>query len=187
MLMVQRVEHWENDMKLSDIKRFTRNPNYAVNVSWRELIRAIEHYQRDLGLQLDPDFQRAHVWNHQQRISYVEFRLRGGLTGRDVYLNHPGWQSTFKGDFVLVDGKQRLMAVTMFLNNVLPIFGGYFYKDFEDELHSLEPDFVFHVNDLKTRYEVLTWYLEFNTGGVVHTEVELNRVRQLLELEKQHV
>jgi hypothetical protein len=40
------------------------------------------------------------------------------------------------------------------------------------------------VNDLKTREEVLQWYLDLNSGGVVHTEEELNRVREMLEKEK---
>jgi len=32
--------------------------------------------------------------------------------------------------------------------------------------------------------EVLQWYLDFNSGGVVHTEEELKKVRELLESEK---
>lgn len=39
------------------------------------------------------------------------------------------------------------------------------------------------VNELRTRAEVLRWYLQLNSGGVVHTEEELARVRALLEAE----
>jgi len=39
------------------------------------------------------------------------------------------------------------------------------------------------MNDLKTRAEVLQWYIEFNAGGTPHTEAEINRVRELLKKE----
>jgi len=37
------------------------------------------------------------------------------------------------------------------------------------------------VNNLKTRKEVLQWYIEFNSGGTVHTDAEIQRVKKLLE------
>jgi hypothetical protein len=39
------------------------------------------------------------------------------------------------------------------------------------------------VNELKTRREVLQWYLDLNAGGVVHTTKEIERVRELLAKE----
>jgi len=46
------------------------------------------------------------------------------------------------------------------------------------------PDFVFSMNTLRTKAEVLEWYLQLNSGGVVHTEAELKRVRKLLVRER---
>jgi hypothetical protein len=37
----------------------------------------------------------------------------------------------------------------------------------------VDMDFVFAVNDLPTRAAVLQWYLDLNTGGVVHTSHEI--------------
>ena len=42
-------------------------------------------------------------------------------------------------------------------------------------------DLLFNVNNLKTKKEVLKWYLEMNTGGTVHTKDELNKVKGMLE------
>ena len=47
----------------------------------------------------------------------------------------------------------------------------------------LDVDLLFNVNNLKTKAEVLVWYIEFNTGGTVHTEEEINKVKMLLENE----
>ena len=42
-----------------------------------------------------------------------------------------------------------------------------------------------HINDLKTKEEVLRWYLEMNAGGTPHSNEELGRVAAMLqELEK---
>ncbi len=171
-------------MKYRDIPQFTRQAGYAVDVSWDYLPEHIKHYQNDYKLDLDPDFQRPHVWDDTKRTRYVEYILRGGIYGRDVYLNCTGWDSDRIGACVLVDGKQRIEAVCRFLDNKLPIFGGHYRQDFEDRLRITGPSFKWHVNSLKTRAEVLSWYLDLNSGGVVHTEEELDRVRQLLEEEK---
>ena len=39
---------------------------------------------------------------------------------------------------------------------------------------------IFHVNDLKTKKEVLQWYIEMNTGGTPHSQEEILRVKNML-------
>jgi len=90
-----------------------------------------------------------------------------------------------QGQMVLVDGKQRLEAVRKFLRNELPVFK-HTIEEFEDKkimLRSSNANFIFKVNNLKTRKEVLQWYLDLNSGGVVHTSEEIEKVRRLLEQE----
>lgn len=169
--------------KISDIKKFTRIGNYQVNVGWDGLKDNLERYQQDHGLELCPDFQRGHVWSREQQIAYVEYKLRGGAGTDTIYLNCVGWMNEFEGPFVLVDGLQRITAALAFLDNEIPAFG-HKLKQYEDGwrlLHTV--DFIFNINNLKTRAEVLQWYIEMNGGGVVHSKEELDRVRSLLEKE----
>lgn len=164
-----------------EIPQMTRYPNYRVNVSWDHLESWLKQ-DSERGPNLDPDFQRAHVWTEDKQVRYVEFILRGGQSAKDLYFNHPGWMSSFEGDFVLVDGKQRLEAVRKFLRNELRVFGST-YDEFTDKMRLTGAEFVVHINDLKTRKEVLQWYLDMNSGGVVHTDDELQKVRDMLERE----
>ncbi len=70
------------------IPEFTRTANYAVDVEWRNLERQIQCAAEGVSsFDLNPDFQRGHVWNEAQQIAYVEFVLRGGQTGKNVYFN----------------------------------------------------------------------------------------------------
>jgi len=166
-------------MNYKDIQKYTSVGNYEVTVPLKYLKDKIDDWCNDLNLQLNPDFQRGHVWNEEQQTAYVEYLLRGGKNATTLYFNHPDWMNYFRGDFVLVDGLQRLTAILKFVNNELKVFGCYI--DEIEDLPLLAVDLRINVNNLKTRKEVLQWYIEFNSGGVVHTKEELDRVRKLLE------
>lgn len=167
-------------MKFSDIPKFTGESNYNVSIQIKYLDNTLNRYIKE-GLNLNPDFQRIHVWSKKKSIAYVEYILKGGMSGRDIYFNCPGWMTTFEGDFVIVDGKQRLNALMLFLQNKINIFG-YKLKEYVDKI-PLMNYLDFHINNLKTRREVLTWYIEMNSGGVTHSKKELDKVRNLLEEE----
>lgn len=164
------------------IPKLTSEGNYQVDVPWAMLDMHLEMYNVDM----DPDFQRGHVWTTAQRIAYVENRLRGENASRTLHFNNPNMNRRGKDmedRSVLVDGKQRLTSALMFIHDELPAFG-YLYSQFR---HMDRISFRFCINDLQTRTEVLKWYLELNTGGVVHTQEELDRVRGLLESEQRGV
>ena len=171
-------------MQYADIPKYTRSGSYEVTVSLTYLKDHMDLQNRSSRgpLDLNPDFQRAHVWTKKQQIHFVEHLLRGGRSGLIIYTNCVGWNKDYEGPYVVVDGKQRLTACLRFVENKLPVFGENLYRDFEDRI----PFFVgllWHVNDLKTRAEVLRWYLDLNTGGTIHTKKELDKVRALLAKE----
>lgn len=169
--------------KVSEIPKFIASGHYQVTVDWDCVEIWLERKQRQ-NLELNPDFQRGHVWTQDKQIKYVEFILRGGKSSRILYFNCPGWMADFRGPMQLVDGKQRLEAVRAFLRNEIPAFGS-LYNDWEPGIIArTDASFIFNVNDLSTRAEVLQWYLDLNSGGVVHTEDELQKVRDLLAMEK---
>ena len=168
-----------------DIPKFTTDGNYRVDVPWDHLemwIARQDNKGDDLaGLDMDPDYQREHVWTEEQQIAYVEFCLRGGRGSSEIRWNCSTWMKSFTTPVELVDGKQRLEAVRKFLRDELPAFGktGAQYSGVLDMLRGCS--FSFIVNDLQTRAEVLQWYLDINTGGTPHTDDEIARVRALLE------
>ncbi len=184
-------------MNFSDIPQMTKAPNYRVTVSWSELDRHLAHWaERDIAMDLDPDFQRAHVWNEEKQRRYVEYVLRGGSSSRELYFNCRGWMGSFDGPMLLVDGKQRLEAVRRFMRDELRVFPTFTLRDgWNVETHAghliseiggrlgYDCAFYFNVNDLKTRAQVLQWYIDLNDGGVAHTSEEIAKVRDLLAKE----
>ena len=172
-------------MKFSDIKQFIRSGSYEIDVSLHTLQRNLEAWENDYGLELNPDFQRGHVWTEEQQIAYVEFLLRGGVTAKVIYFNSPAFGGKRTGNLpdtiLCVDGLQRLTACLRFLNNEIKVFGHY-YNEFEGIPRTMQ-GLKFNVNCLQNRNEVLEWYIQFNEGGTVHTKEEIDRVKELLAAE----
>lgn len=169
--------------RYADIPQFTRDGNWQCDYRWDKGIEAIQEWVAQDNLQLNPDFQRLHVWTEAQQIAFIEFFMRGGKTGNVIYLNHPGWQRGYKGEFVLVDGKQRIEALRRFRDNEIPLFGS-FISEFTDKPTWTDCTLKINVNTLSTRAEVLQWYLDMNSGGTPHTAEEIEKARKLLEAER---
>ena len=178
-------------VRYSDIPQFISGGHYAVDVGMSYLEAWIKtHNENGQRVNIDPDFQRCHVWTMGQQIKFVEYLLKGGVSSRTLYWNHPTWMSVkvrqkidLPEELTLVDGKQRLQAVRLFLSNAIPAFGHY-RGEFEDTLSFLVGSLRMQVNNLNTRKELLQWYLDLNDGGVAHTPKEIAKVRKLLEAEE---
>lgn len=170
----------ENKLDFKTIKKFTGEAKYCAYTTLDSLVETIQRYEEKYALQLNPDFQRGHVWTEDQQIRFVEYFLRGGDV-QPIRFNHNDWMNFKRKDqeMVCVDGLQRLTALMKFMNNLLPVFGGYFKNDLENFTH-FNFDIKISINNLKDRKEVLNWYIELNEGGTVHTKEEIDRVKSLL-------
>jgi hypothetical protein len=175
--------------RFRDIEQLTEQGSYNVDIPLEFLEKQVKSYI-DTGLDLNPDFQRGHVWSQEQQMLFVEYLLRGGKEQSTIFLNHTkGRVGASQGEFVIVDGLQRLTACRLFLANKLPVFGslcvgspGLYFSEFTDSLLP-HMQLRFNINNLPTRKAVLQWYLEINSGATPHTNCELDRVRGLLAAE----
>lgn len=173
-------------MKIADIPQLI-HVNQATNCDFEEIKPLLKRFKESYGLNLDPDFQRPHVWDENTKVKFVEYILRGG-TVPPLRFNSPAFgghtqekHSDLNEDVVLVDGKQRLNAVLEFMDNKLEVFGGVFLNEFDNPLLLLRrAGLTYQVNKLQTKKELYRWYLEMNEGQIAHTNDELDRVRKML-------
>lgn len=161
--------------------------NYKVNFRIQDIPEQLKELKKSYGLETNPYFQRDLCWTIEQKQKYIEHLLRGGLTGRDFYVNFPDWMHSnntkelkTREVMVLVDGQQRLNAICEFVDDKFTVFDGYFYSDFQ-HIGMQESMINWHVNDLKDDNEILQWYIDLNETGVAHTKEELERVRKLIK------
>ena len=181
-------------ISLKDIRPYFGPADDQIGVSGRGLQRFLDDHAKDVGLDLDPDFQRGHVWTAENQRRYIEHLLRDGQHGRTIVWNSPTYaygdrrrkDSDLPPTLVIVDGKQRLTAVMKFIANEVEVFGGHRLTDFDEKsqhdlLIGTSPylRLNMHMHGLQYRRELLDLYLQLNEGAVAHAPEELDRVRAL--------
>lgn len=172
-------------MKYSNFQAIPQFPkaSYRTDVPFTYIREALEGYHcPEMGspLILNPDFQRGHVWTEAQQISFIEFILAGGETGKDIYFNCSSWNKGYGTPIYCVDGLQRLMAVTRFMNNEIPAYGT-LVKDYEGAMRMTHIRLSFNVLCIENKRDLLNLYVMFNSGGTVHKPEEIARVRKMIE------
>jgi hypothetical protein len=168
--------------KFRDIPQFP-HATYQVNMPWSYIEKWIADHTNTsiVNTDLNPPYQRGYVWTEEQKERYIEFRLQGGFSGRDIFWNCPGWPNfNIKGTLELVDGKQRVDAVLGFLHDKVKAFGKY-RSQYVDKLDTIRHDFIFHINSLVNEEDIVRWYLGLNRGGAIHTEKDLAPALEILK------
>ncbi len=142
------------------------------------------------SFELSPDFQRGtkDVWSDEQRVRYVESLLRYAAPTR-ILFNCPGWERGPRPEadipaytFWCVDGLQRLTAVLQFMQGRFNVFDGYSAESlkgspFDPRKYRLQVA----IFEFDMRADLLTHYIDLNSGGTPHPPAEIQRVRMLLE------
>lgn len=175
-------------MKFSDLLAPIQDGDYQVDVSLEFLTEYFNSLSEAYNVQLNPDFQRGHVWTKRQQQQYIKNFLRNTRTNRLVYFNCIDFSHYEPSelvdldpkDFLCVDGLQRLTALLAFRNNELDI-DGYFYRDFEDTPRIMVGRIHVNINTLRSKKELLEWYLLLNETGVPHSQAELARIKDMIQ------
>lgn len=180
----------QREEELARIIRPLPRATYTVEYGWSYLEQALENYGRDWGgCNIDPPFQRPHVWTREQQIAFVENVYRGVAPPQTLIWNHPYWdidppRCDLPNEMQLVDGKQRLTAVRAFMRGDFPVFGSETAKSLAGTTYDPKRvgyRFQIAVFTLASQRELYALYLTLNEGGTVHSKTELDRVRKLME------
>lgn len=162
--------------------------HYVIDVDISRLERTFTGYDYEYGFEYCPDFQRGHVWTREQQISYMEAFVRNtlGQSQRTIVLNCPLFGRNLKDPIgmsdkmVIVDGLQRATAIISYMKGEFTIFGGLKASDFDISAFSLRSKTVkVQVLNYHKKTDLLKYYILINSGGVVHSESEINRVKEM--------
>lgn len=173
-------------LDFNSIRKIKDSGSYNVNVPLERLSNYLEGLNEDFGLIMKPDFQRDLCWSEEQKTAYMEFVLRGGKTAKTFYFNSPAFgnytsPATDLGEEILcIDGLQRITTALEFLQDKVEVFGGYTYSQIENYPKNTV-HFEININNMKTKNEIVEWYIDYNSGGTVHSEEDLERAKKLLK------
>jgi len=148
----------------------------------------------DDGWDLNPDYQRQAVWTDGQASRFIGHLISEGpvpaifVQRYETDKNAPEGSEYWKLPVEVIDGQQRIRAVLRWVR-------GEIKAEMEDgqlvsyeDLNEIErrglPNMRIHYVDL-SREEILKFYIRLNRGGTIHTDEEIERVRELLAKETQ--
>lgn len=182
-----RPEHRALYARVRPLPRATYKVDIHISLM-EDFIAGQERDMAEMGgvFELEPDFQRGHVWTDEQRSRYIEALLRE-MAPTKILFNCPGWERDrgANGDIPMhtmqcIDGLQRLTAVRKFMAGEVRVFDGLVAGDLKGS--PFDPGryrLSISVFEFARRMDLLQFYLDLNSGGSVHSADEIARVRAL--------
>lgn len=171
---------------------------YEVDIQLMRLEAWVTDQDADLrpsggGVEMNPDFQRGHVWTTKQQVAFCEAFIRGDAPTKLLFNcpNFTGGYSLKNGDLSpnvvqCIDGLQRWTALTKLARGEIQVFGGLVATDFANtpfDFRRLRAQV--RIYGIARREDLLDLYLRLNTAGTPHSTEELTRVRGLLDAARQ--
>ena len=123
-------------------------------IRWVEGVKSrfAETYDFDVYLPtIGENLQRGIVWTREQQIRFIEEIFDRNTVLPNVVVNEVADYDTMEKVSKVIDGKQRLTAIKLFVEGEFPVFGDVFYKDVSPMFWSAADRLVF-----VTYYEHLT-------------------------------
>lgn len=177
----------------------------ATNRNMRDLLGFV----RDGHLNLDPPYQRGHVWTMDQRVALIKSLLLGVPVAALVLNVRDGanWRRDGGEIYACIDGKQRLTTVGMFFDGDIDVPAEWFEPDWISPTSDRPswtpiapregmvawPDFTlaarrymgqgFNIPVAEARLgslaEEAEVYMLINGAGTMHTADELDKARDI--------
>lgn len=175
-------------MRLDDREDLFKEAKYQVNIDLRRLP---EYIASGCGcgdpsmVDVDPDYQRGHVWTISQKRAFIEYFLRGGESAKDIIFACDA-DGPYSQKWRLLDGKQRVAAAIEFMSNKFGVFPDKDHPEGHlasqiDGMRPMRHTFRIRVIVAASRAEELQIYLNLNSGGTPHSREEIERVKSMLD------
>lgn len=124
-----------------------------------------------------PGFQRANnKWSEDMQIKFVENLFKGFIPEIKLF-------NVTSGDCQIVDGLQRLTAITDFMSGKFKIFKTYTYEDLQNCEFRVVGMLILQVYTFDTWEEVLKFYVDINEN-ITHSKEDIQKAKDWFLAEK---
>ena len=107
------MENWNDDMIEDMVQAGTSPTSNLLSVYSRDWTVETIYSQIEQGnINLYPKFQRRNAWKDDKKTRLIESLITGMPVPEIVFAEHP----EKKRSFIVIDGKQRLLTITGFMN-----------------------------------------------------------------------
>lgn len=140
----------------------------------------LQWYEND-ELELSPKYQRNSVWNEKAK-SYLMDTILRGLPIPPIFMRQSIDVATKKTFREIIDGQQRLRAITEYIDNKYPVskthnekYGGMYYKDLSEEIQEQILDYDIFVEIISEKDDAVIYdmFARLNTNNCVLNRQEI--------------
>jgi hypothetical protein len=159
---------------IQEIQNKIPQREYHVDISIKRVPNMFELYH----LNLNPDYQRDHVWTIEQKQKFIGSFLEFDMVPA-FWFNFVGQESE------IIDGKQRIQAILDWVSGKIiadcPCGAAIHYNDLDTLDLRMLNTIMISCNFVRlNRKEVMEFYIRLNSGGTVHTQEEIQKVKDLI-------
>ena len=173
-------------------KRELLKKTKIVRQTWSilEIVQKI----KEKNLILDPDYQRAEVWDKKKKTAFIESLYMEIMIPPIYVVEIPGESVLDVNKYEVVDGKQRLSAIQMFISNALilekksleyyaDIFGGKSFEEIQSDYSQETSEMLSSILDIYvitskspefTKYDI---FARLNKGA---EKLKVNEIRRAI-------
>lgn len=133
------------------------------------------------GLDMNPDYQRGNVWDKSDKIKLINSIFNNVDIGKFVFITLP-FKNSFTPTYEVLDGKQRIIAITEFYENRFQYEGLYFGDLCAQDQGHFER---YHISvatvgreDIKLS-DKYRYFLRLNVGGKLQDPAHIKAVEAL--------
>lgn len=166
-------------MRYDSITKIESKGKINEGIGLSKVKEQVELYKERYGLDLEEGIWKDKgYWSIERSRRYIEYKLRRGENGGDIYFNMIRHESG--ASLMCIDGRMRLIAIMNYLSNGYTAFGHYWREFSEEDMKRIEEEvrFTFHIGEKTNRKEIINWYIDLNYANF--SDEEIDKVSNLL-------
>jgi len=171
-----------HDIKeLKAMKTFAEDNSIRLQYAQNEISSLfIKKYH--FGIDMNPDYQRGNVWGINDKVNLINSIFKNIDIGKFVFVHLPYKQNC--PSYEILDGKQRITAITEFYESRFPFMGTYF-KDlsYRDQSHfEGHPIAVAELDEERIKpSDKFNYFLRLNTSGKPQDPKHIEYVEEMYQ------
>jgi len=176
--------------EIDTMEQLTQEDDIHLSYQQRDIYAILRLTFDDMGFDLDPDYQREHIWTEQQKIDLIDSIFRNIDIGKFTIIRRPWGNDPHKPAtpllYEVLDGKQRITAIVDYFLNRFKYKGKYFselcprdrghFKHYRISYAECEP---------LTQEQKYRYFLKLNTCGTPVDPNHIKKVQEMWEKEKE--
>lgn len=147
-------------------------------------ISSYVYWLRTGALFFDADYQREYIWGEEEQQAFLNTAASGFPLGHVAIAKTPDWCEKEGAFLEVVDGKQRLTTLKLFITNAIPFYidgVAVYWRDLSrpEQLAFEKTSLPAVTLDDATRSDLLNYFIAVNFTGVPQSEDHKQHVLKL--------